>query len=431
MKGVPPSVQIEESIERLLSAGIMGSGSVVGELLQLGAKRFVQELVEREAANFLGRGHDEHGEGTEGRKGYRNGYREREIATAEGAIGVAMPQVRGTDSPFHSVLADFLGEHTDVLDRLVAEMYARGLSTRDIEDAFTDATGRRLLLTKTDVSAVTEVFWQEDEAFRKRPLGSFDVQYLFLDAIFEPLRRQGRTKEGILCAWAVLAGGRKVLLDMTLGNQESYDNWLEFLRGMVRRGLGVPLTITSDGAPGLVRAVEEIWPKSLRIRCWAHKVRNVLDKVPKAAQDEVRAFLMAIRQAATLEDGREAVKRFQDAFGRVYPSATQCLLDDLEASLNHLRIPAGHRKTVRTTNLIERSFEEERRRTKTIPRFFDEKSGLKLVFSALTRAARRWQRVAFSAEETAALQNLRQDLGIDPSPQGISAEGGVKKTYAA
>ena len=86
---------------------------------------------------------------------------------------------------------------------------------------------------------------------------------------------------------------------------------------------------------------------------------------------------------------------------------------------------------MRTTNLIERSFEEERRRTKTIPRFFDEKSGLKLVFSALTRAARRWQRVAFSAEETAAVQNLRQDLGIAPSPQSISVEGGVKKTYAA
>jgi len=116
MKRVPPSERIEEPIERLLEAGTTGNGSVVGELLQLGAKRFVQELVEREAASFLGRGHYEHGQGTGGRKGYRNGYREREIATAEGAIGLAMPQMRGTASPFHSVLADFLGEHTDVLD---------------------------------------------------------------------------------------------------------------------------------------------------------------------------------------------------------------------------------------------------------------------------------------------------------------------------
>lgn len=432
MKRVPPSKQLDESLKRLLEEGVAGEGSVVTELLQLGAKRFVQELVEREVAGFLGREHYEHGEGSEGRRGYRNGYRTRELATAEGAIAVEIPQVRGTDTPFHSVLVDFLGRNTEVLERLVAEMYARGLSTRDIEDAFTDATGKRLI-TRTEASAVTEVLWEEFQAFRERSLEPFPIQYLFLDAIYEPLRRQGRTREGILCAWGVLTDGRKVLLDMALGNKESYANWLDLLRGMVKRGLGVPLTITSDGAPGLLRAIEEVWPLSIRIRCWAHKTRNVLDKVPDAARDEVRAFLMAIRQAATVDAGWQAVERFKEAFSKVYPSATQCLLDDIEASLNHLRLPAGHRKTVRTTNLIERSFVEERRRTKTLPRFFNEKSGLKLVFATLTRAARRWQRVRITEDELKAIMALRVQLGIDPDPSnGQSAEkGGEKKTYAA
>ncbi len=110
----------------------------------------------------------------------------------------------------------------------------------------------------------------EYEAFRDRKLDEFDVQYLFLDAIFEPLRRTGTIKDGVLAAWGILSDGRRVLLHLAMGSRESYENWLEFLRDMVKRGLGTPLSITTDGGPGLTAAVEAMWPKSLRVRCWAH-----------------------------------------------------------------------------------------------------------------------------------------------------------------
>jgi transposase-like protein len=84
---------------------------------------------------------------------------------------------------------------------------------------------------------------------------------------------------------------------MDLGNKESYHCWQSFLRDMVQRGLPVPLSITSDGAPGLLKALDEIWPLSLRIRCWVHKMRNVLDKVPESHKQEVKAFLTAVRDA--------------------------------------------------------------------------------------------------------------------------------------
>jgi putative transposase len=199
-------------------------------------------------------------------------------------------------------------------------MYARGLSTRDIEDAFTDATGARLL-TKSQVSELTETLWSDFEAFQARDLTLFPVEYLFLDAVFEPMRRTGRTREGVLAAWGICRDGRRVLLHLALGNTERYENWLEFLRDLVKRGLRTPTTITSDGAPGLIQAIEQVWPRSLRLRCWAHKARNVLDKVPDAARAEVKAHLTQIREAATLADGQQAVQRFRDTFGALYPSA--------------------------------------------------------------------------------------------------------------
>ncbi|MDI3298344.1 MAG: IS256 family transposase [Bacillota bacterium] len=295
------------------------------------------------------------------------------------------------------------------------EMYARGLSTRDIEDALREAAGERLL-SRTQVSAITDSLWKEYEAFRDRRLDAFQVQYLFLDAIFEPLRRTGTVREGVLAASGITLEGRRVLLHLALGSRESEADWLDFLRDMVRRGLNVPLSVTTDGAPGLIRAVEAVFPKSLRIRCWVHKVRNILDKVPEEMREEVRVYLAAVRDAPNLEEGRRLAQDFVARYERVLPSAVHSFQDDLEASLQHLRLPTGHRKFVRTTNLIERSFEEERRRTKVLPRFFDERSALKLIFGALIRAAARWQRIHLTQLEQRQILALRQELGLDPVP---------------
>jgi transposase-like protein len=174
--------------------------------------------------------------------------------------------------------------------------------------------------------------------------------------------------------------------------------------------------MTSDGAPGMLRALEEVFPQSVRIRCWMHKMQNVLGKLPEAARSEVKKWLAAVRDAPTLEQGRQMAVQVMELYEREYPAAMKSFADDLEASLAHLRVPVEHRKFVRTTNLIERAFEEERRRTKVIPRFFDERSCLKLAFAALDRAARGWQRVHISQSEHQQLAALRRELGLDPRP---------------
>lgn len=416
MTRIPPSHKLREAVQQLFSGGITGDEDVTSTLLRLGAQRLVQELLEQEVTDFLGRGHYEHREEEQPHRGYRNGYKPGRIRSAEGEIPLSVPQLRDAAQPFESRLIGFLRGHTDVLERLVAEMYARGLSTRDIEDSFRDSTGTTLI-SRTGVSQVTEALWAEYEAFKSRDLNGFEVEYLFLDAVFEALRRHTPVREGILCAWGILSDGRKVLLHMALGNKESHACWLDFLRDMVRRGLRTPLTITTDGAPGLLRAVNEAWPKSLRIRCWVHKMRNILDKLPESARVEVKPHLLALRDAPTPEAGKQAAADVLERFSRQYPSAMTCLSEDLDASLAHLQVPAIHRQYVRTTNLIERSFEEERRRTKVLPQFFDEKSCLKLVFATLSRASQRWQRVRFSELERKQLALLRSRLFPEPTPE--------------
>ncbi len=416
MTRIPPSHKIREAVQQLFSGGVTGDEDVTSTLLRLGAQRLVQELLEQEVTDFLGRGHYEHREEEQPHRGYRNGYKPGRIRSAEGEIPLSVPQLRDAAQPFESRLIGFLRGHTDVLERLVAEMYARGLSTRDIEDSFRDSTGTTLI-SRTGVSQVTEALWAEYEAFKSRDLSGFEVEYLFLDAVFEALRRHTPVREGILCAWGILSDGRKVLLHMALGNKESHTCWLDFLRDMVRRGLRTPLTITTDGAPGLLRAVNEAWPKSLRIRCWVHKMRNILDKLPESARVEVKPHLLALRDAPTPEAGKQAAADVLERFSRQYPSAMTCLSEDLDASLAHLQVPAIHRQYVRTTNLIERSFEEERRRTKVLPQFFDEKSCLKLVFATLSRASQRWQRVRFSELERKQLALLRSRLFPEPTPE--------------
>lgn len=409
MHRIPPSTKISKALEALLQEGVAEERDIRSELMKLAMAKVVQELLEQEQGDVLGR--ERYERGGAGR-GLRNGYEPARIKTGEGEVAVSAPQVRQAPEPYRSRLLEFLRGHTDVLKRLAVEMYARGLSTRDIEAALVDATGTPLL-SKSAVSEVTEVLWEEYEAFATRDLSGFEVESLFLDALYESLRQQAGMQEGLLCAWGILRDGRKVLLHLALGNKESYSDWLQFVRDMVRRGLRLPLSITSDGAPGLVKVIDQAFPKSLRIRCWVHKMRNIVGKLPQEAIPEVKAHVISIRDAATYELGEHRARQVITQYERLYPSAMRCLAEDLEASLNHLKLPVRLRRAVRTTNLIERSFEEERRRTKVIPRFFDERSCLKLAYATLWRASRRWQRIRITSQDLEQIDRLRQELGLD------------------
>lgn len=413
MRRVAPSVIVREQLMELLGGGVGRESNIVSALVETVTRLVVQELLEAEQAEFLG-GRGRYERRGEGESGSRNGYEPGRVRTAEGAIGVDVPQVRGVEEPFRSSLMSFLEGNSEVLERLVCEMYARGLSTRDVEDAFRDATGD-MLVSKSAVSEITDRLWEDYQAFISRDLSEISVEYLFVDAVFESLRRHG-AKEALLVGWCIASDGRKHLLHLAVGNRESQACWTEFFRSMLHRGLRVPTTITSDGAPGLINAITACFPASIRIRCWFHRLANIRAKLPEETAGEVLAHVYAVREAPTLDAARAAADRFINTYRREYPAAVSCFTEDLDALLAIHRVPVRHRIRVRTTNLAERSFVEERRRTKVIPRFPNEKAALKLVFATMIRAADRWCRVSISDLERHQLTLLRAELGLDPPP---------------
>ena len=412
MPKIAPSVHLREQLAAFLKdAGSIESGAAaLSELVGLATQRVVQEALEQEQTDFIGRERYVRAPG----QGKRNGYLPGHLETAEGQVTIQVPQVREAGKPYRSQLYEFLRGHSDVVERLAVEMWARGLSTRDVEAAFTDEQGV-CLLSKSAVSELTDALWTEYEAFQQRALSDVPIFAVFLDGVYEPLRAHGIEREAVLVAWAITLEGKKILLSVALGNRESHEAWRDFLRDLVARGLPVPLTVTTDGAPGLIRAVEEVWPASLRLRCWVHKMRNLETKVPAERWLEVKAELVAIRDAATLAAGEQAAQAFLERYRGEFPAACKAVSEDLPALLNHLRLPWRLRKFLRTTNLCERSFEEERRRSKVLPRFFTEKSCLKLVFATLLRAARHWQRIAITSLELAQLQLLYEERGLVPA----------------
>ena len=402
MARVPASKQTRKQLEQLFD-GRGPAEAERGELVKLAARLIVEEALEEEVEDVIGRGYYVHGEGAHG---HRNGYRRGKLDSAEGRIEYAVPQVRGT--PFQSAIREALGGRTEELERLAIEMYARGLSVRDIEAAFTDTSGKSLL-SKSAVSQITERLWVDYQAFAGRDLSEHRVVYLFIDGIAERLHL-GQPREAVLAAWGITDRGEKVLLGLCPGTKEDTASARELLRDLKARGMNDPLLVISDGAPGLIRAIEEVFPKSLRQRCLAHRMRNLEGKVPDERWREVKAQAQAAYTASSPMLARLAKEDFVQRFERELPSATACFLDDFEACIAHLRLPIAHRRVIRTTNLLERLFGEERRRTKVIPHAFGERAVLKLMYAALIRASQTWRRVVISEFELKQIDELRDEL---------------------
>ena len=393
--------EVHEFIEGLQE--VESAEEALTQLVQLSTRLICQEGFEAHQRDYLGVDRYERGDG---RRGYRSGYERGHLDTAEGRLDVAIPQVRGSQAPYRCTLYDFLRGDSEMIQRLATEMYARGLSTRDIEDAFTDDEGQ-CLLSRSKVSEVTEVLWEEYEAFQNRDLSDIPLLCLFLDGLYEPLRTHGITREAILCAWGITLDGRKVLISLALGNKESGEAWLEFLS----RPRSSRLAHTSVHHHRRCRRTHSGRRSDvvLRGRCWVHRMRNFASKVPQSRWHEIKPYLLMIRDAPDLEAGQKAVREFLAKFSKEFPGLCKCLTEDLDALLAHLQLPWRLRKFTRTTNLIERSFVEERRRTKTLPRFFTEKSCLKLVYAVLIRAAARWQAISITSTEYLQLRMLYEE----------------------
>jgi putative transposase len=383
---VPPSAEIEEQIDQLLAVGVgENPRESLSDLAKLGARLIIQRAVEDEFDAWLGRArYERRPDRPEYQRGLRNGFRPRRVQTLEGELSVDLPQVREAAEPFVSKLFPCSTKvlRTEPLRAMVIGAFVRGLSMRDIESLCEKAGLGKL--SKTTASRICQELRERFEQFKRRDLYEVQLAALFLDAVFLPVRPDG-PKEGVLVAWGFTGEGERVLLSVMLGMRESLEDWLALGRDLIARGLGAPLLIVADGAPGLIKAIEQCWPASDRQHCAVHRVRNLLAKLPERERERVRrAYWQALDDATGERDGKQRLQALVDQLDAAgYTAAAKCLADDLDALVVHLRYPTRHRRRWRSTNLLERSLAEVKRRTKVIGRFPGETSCLTLVWAVL------------------------------------------------
>jgi len=386
---------IEKSIE-----GHMQLNSLA-ELTRIGARMMLEVAIEEELTAFLGRDYYERRDGQEGS---RSGSKPRRIKIGCGDIEIEMPKVRDAGRPFHSELLPPGVTRMEEIQDIIPLLYMNGISTRKVKKSVEKLLGKRGL-SHQNVIRITEKVVEEFKQWKRRDLTNIKVAYLILDGTRLAVRAGTREKEAVLVAWGFLEDGSLEPLSISLGSQESYNAWKWFLEDMVKRGLQEPILVVIDGCPGLIKAVKEVFPISDIQRCTKHKTENVLDKVLKEDREKVKDSLRKIFYAPTYDHAKEAVELFKGKWGRKYSSAVEILTEDIELCLTYYKYPYRHWKRIRTTNVVERSFGEVKRRTKGIGRFQDEQRALAMVYWQLKEL--RWYGVNMTKETRAILAAIK------------------------
>jgi transposase-like protein len=420
---VSPTDKIRAEIDALFGSG-RDLAEVIEDVARLGARLLIQTAVEAEVDEFLGRArYQRRAEVADARAGSRNGFCPTTVKTTTGPVTVARPKLRDTQDTFVSRLFGTAVTKTNALETLVIAGFVRGLSVRDVEATLADALGPQAALSKSTVSRVCQAIAEEFNTWRLRRLDEVELDYLFLDGSHFKMHH-GTRAEPVLAAWGITTAGKPVLVGLEASSNEGNDAWDDFLDGLIARGLRPPLLVISDGAAGLVGAIERSLAKSLRQRCLIHRARNILAKVPAHAQAEVKkAFWSIFDMPDDVKPGPRAealaqqrIQAFAAAYAKTYTAAVRCLLDDAQALTVYLRFPAEHWHRIRHSNFIERTFGETRRRVKVIGRLPSETSCMSLVWAVLDRASRGWRGFTATTTATRLLQDLRRQLLDPPTP---------------
>jgi transposase-like protein len=386
---------------------VTGSQESFSGYCRLAAQAMLQTALEAEATAFIGRTSYERR--AEDQSLYRNGYKRRKVATGEGAIELCIPQTRDGAEPFATRILEAYRRRSETLEALIPQLYVKGLSVRDVSDTmgavFEDAG-----VSPATASRIGQTIRQDFETWQARSLSVYDVLYLFVDGMYVKLHADREEKQPVLIAYGILWDGRKVLLHVGVGDRESYEACLGFLRDMTERGLRAPLLYCSDDCPGLRKALKAVWPRSLPQKCQAHKLRNILAKLPRGVQVDMKKQLHTVFYAPDYETGVKKGRALIEAYADRYPQAMECLAKSLEECLTCLKLPEAHRRRVRNTHGLERLIEEARRRTKVQGVMGGEQAGLSLIYAVTVDVAKRWRGIRITPGDLEKLNELRAEV---------------------
>ena len=312
----------------------------------------------------------------------RNGHYRRWLLTGMGAIELHVPRTRTVSAV--GVLEAYARREKSV-DRLILAAFLLGLSTRKVGEALLTILGERI--SATTVSRVAQQLDEAVEAFHRRPLANRYRVLVFDGVVLKNRSGRGVVRRPVLVALGITHEGKKEILDFVVARGESQAAWEAFLNDLHRRGLtgeGVAIVVC-DGGAGLLAALPLVYPQAKVQRCWAHKVRNVLDKVKRVDRDAVKRGLNRIANAPDRAEARRRARAFVDRWQPHYPAAVRCLWMDIDELLAFFVFTEeSWRKAARTTNAIERRFREVRRRTRPMGVMANQASVERILFAVFT-----------------------------------------------
>jgi len=322
-------------------------------------KLMFEILLDRAATEQAGAGLYER---TGSRKKHRNGSYKRDLTTRFGPIeDLVVPRFR-QGGLMHSLFAPYQ-QRTDDLDKALGTLFLNGVSTHKLKGIAEQLTGRPV--SAQTVSAIVQKTDQELEQYRTRAIED-KYEYLFLDGIYDKIREIGLERKVLLCALGMTKDGKKELLSFHLVDSESEANWTEFLIDLKNRGLkgkGLRL-LTTDGNPALKATLKRLFPYKRHQRCIWHKMTNVQAKTKKRNRKALMGQCKLIFAAPTRGEAIRRFKTWKKTWEIEEPAAVKCLMKDLRECLTYYDFPQEHWKSIRTTNVLERSFREVRRRTR-------------------------------------------------------------------
>ncbi len=368
-------------------------------LVRRGAKVMLEAALEQEVEQYLERArHQRSGNEAEFR-GYRNGTaKERKVTIGSGTIKLKAPRVSDvptSQEQFESQIVKPYQRRSNTLEQVFPKLFIEGLATRDFEPALRCLMGEEAALSPSTISRLNAGFKQEYEDWTKSSLSSLPMVYVWVDGIY--------IKAGIAderaCLLVVMGAdvtGKKHLLAMAEGFRESKESWSGVLRHLKARGMNEPALAMGDGALGFWAAAAEIWSLTKQQRCWLHKMRNVLDKLPKRERSEAATSLRAVYLSQTREEAKSKVMTLAKSWRGLYDKAAECLLDDLDRMFAYYDYPAEHHKHLRTTNPIESIFASVRLRTRAMKRLRSARSAVYLIYQIVKRAEQSLQRLSYA-----------------------------------
>ena len=354
----------------------------IAELVQAYLESEVDELIQRKRYERAAQGSEPI---------YRNGYDpERRITTGAGTIAIRRPRLRG--ATYESAVIPKHQRRLPSLDRTFHQLWLEGLSQRDFEPALRALLGADAPLSASTIARVNTQFRGEFDAWRARRLDHEHYVYLWADGVHLGAG-PGDERRVILVIVGADSQGEKHLVTLDEAMSESELSWKAILHDLKQRGLRAAQLAIADGANGFWSALSAEYPEARQQRCWLHKIRNVLDKVPESRKPEVHRHLREILGSSTRAEATTQIEALARDLSGDYPKAAACLRDDLDRMLAYFDLPKESWKSLRTTNAIESIFSAVRLRTNVMKRMRSGESALYLVFKLIERLSKTWRRI--------------------------------------